>query len=248
MAKSKALTTSNTSNQVIQSHPPVTEIELQKPQNVWEEALYGEIPKHAIKKRKGKGGEYTYVPHGYVANELNKVFHYGWDFRLMPVFDSSIYKLTTVEEGGETVKNIAVYGELVIKWPTPEGGLIEMTRSGMGSQNWLPKMEFGDACKGAESDALKRAAHTLGKRFGLQLYWDDEFQQEQYTEANTPRPPQPPQNIDQWLKRTEQEGITDEECVAATGKEIGDIDTKPEIIEAWEKIQQARELQNAKTV
>ncbi|GAG20337.1 unnamed protein product, partial [marine sediment metagenome] len=37
--------------------------------------------------------------------------------------------------------------------------------------NWESTIEFGDALKGAKSDALKVAAHELG--LGLDLYWDD---------------------------------------------------------------------------
>lgn len=160
--------------------------------------LFGRIPEHAIKTREGRGGRtFRYVTHGYVKSMLNQAFGLDWDFRLLPVFNGNIYILNTVTSRKmvnnkwiETQqRNIAVYGELTVRVRDMNGNLLTtITRPGAGSQDWGDNTEFGDALKGAESDAIKVAASTLGRAFGLQLYWDDELEREKAQEQKYPTP------------------------------------------------------------
>ena len=150
--------------------------------------LYGPIPKHALRKRPGRGGmTFTYVPYGYVVDALNKAFGLDWDFKLLPYFNGEMFKLTiddTLDKNGKVVKttrNITVYGELTIRvhsTKSPYPVYTTIVKAGVGSQNWEATVEFGDAVKGAKSDAVKVAAHQVG--IGLALYYDDSVELNAY--------------------------------------------------------------------
>ena len=145
--------------------------------------LYGGIPKSALRTRIGGGGKsYTYVPHGYVKAMLNRAFGLDWDFALLPVENGQLFHVQQAvrQEFEKGVKkdvikyNISVIGQLTVRVKDEQGKLITtIKRDGAGSQDWNPANEFGDALKGAASDALKVAASTLGRAFGLQLYYDE---------------------------------------------------------------------------
>jgi len=145
--------------------------------------LYGGTPDYAIRTRPGRGGRtFRYVTHGYVTDRLNKAFGWNWSFQLLPVFNGNIFKLTETTEKGKTVRNLSVYGELTVRVLNPfaKGQFIDIVKPGPGSQNWEESIEFGDALKGAKSDALKVAAHELG--IGLDLYYDDGAELQRYDE------------------------------------------------------------------
>ena len=150
--------------------------------------LTGSTPKHALRKRPGRGGmTFTYVPYGYVVDALNKAFGFDWDFKLLPYFNGDMFRLTTEEltdRSGrvtKTTRNITVYGELTIRihsTKAPHSVITTIVKPGVGSQNWEQSIEFGDAVKGAKSDALKVAAHEVG--IGLDLYYDDSYELNMY--------------------------------------------------------------------
>lgn len=144
--------------------------------------INGDIPPHAILIRPGRGGKtFKYIAYGYVVDTLNKTFGFDWDFKLLPVFNGSIYALN-VEKGGDR-PNISVYGELTIRVRDPKDYtrvIATIIKPGPGSQDWGKTIEFGDALKGAKSDGLKVAAHQIG--IGLQLYWDDSAELQAYDE------------------------------------------------------------------
>lgn len=146
--------------------------------------ILGKTPAYAIKKRPGRGGKtFKYVTYGYVVSMLNKAFGFDWDFQIKPGMNGEYFKLSEIIEElwdnkekkfvPRTTRNISVYGELTVRIRNKNNVIIStITKPGVGSQNWEATVEYGDACKGAKSDALKVAAHELG--IGLDLYWDDQ--------------------------------------------------------------------------
>lgn len=140
--------------------------------------LYSGTPVHAIFSRTGRGGkDFRYIKHGYVTDVLNKAFGFGWSFVLKPIGNGEMFILQIYDEvtgkGNKQVRDVAVYGELTANVYNPKtGGVISITKGGMGSQRWEMGTEFGDALKGAQSDAKKNAAKELG--IGLDLYYDDD--------------------------------------------------------------------------
>jgi len=146
--------------------------------------ILGKTPTYAIKRRPGRGGNtFKYVTYGYVVSMLNRAFGFDWDFQIKAGTNGEYFKLTEVTEDlwdnkkrafvPKLTRNISVYGELTVRIRNSKGVIIStITKPGVGSQNWEATIEFGDACKGAKSDALKVAAHELG--IGLDLYWDDQ--------------------------------------------------------------------------
>lgn len=149
--------------------------------------LYGGTPAHAIFTRQGKGGkDFRYIKHGYVTDMLNKAFGFGWSFTLKPIGNGEMFILQVYDEvtgkGNKQVRDVAVYGELTANVCNPKNGsVISITKGGMGSQRWEMGTEFGDALKGAQSDAKKNAAKELG--IGLDLYYDDDAAIEQHEQA-----------------------------------------------------------------
>lgn len=146
--------------------------------------LYGGTPSHAIFTRQGKGGkDFRYIKHGYVTDMLNKAFGFGWSFVIKPIGNGEMFILQIYDEqtgkGSKQVRDVAVYGELTANVYNPKSGeVISITKGGMGSQRWEMGTEFGDALKGAQSDAKKNAAKELG--IGLDLYYDDDAAIEQH--------------------------------------------------------------------
>lgn len=163
--------------------------------------MLNKTPPWAIKQRQGGGGKmYTYVPHGYVTDVLNKAFGFDWDLIIDPMSDGKMYALEIEDilaRGSNTLakqnRHVAVTGRLVVRIHDPKTGDVKatITKSGFGSQLWLPTMELGDALKAARSDLLKTCAFQLG--IALDLYWNEraevsEFekkQEEAYSKAES---------------------------------------------------------------
>lgn len=146
--------------------------------------LYGKTPDHAIRTREGRGGRtFRYIQHGHTTDRLNKAFGFSWSFRLLPISAGEIFILQIYNEetkrGEKQVRDVAVYGELTVNFFDEEMTLIATcVKGGPGSQRWEMGTEFGDALKGATSDAKKFCAKELG--IGLDLYYDDDAALEQY--------------------------------------------------------------------
>lgn len=146
--------------------------------------LYGKTPAHAIRTREGRGGRtFKYIQHGHTTDRLNKAFGFAWSFQLLPISGNDRFMLQIYDEqtkgGNKLVRDVAVYGELTVQIYDAKGKLVTtVVKGGMGSQRWEMGTEFGDALKGAESDAKKFAAKELG--IGLDLYYDDDAAIERY--------------------------------------------------------------------
>jgi hypothetical protein len=138
--------------------------------------LYGETPAWAIKRREGPGGQMLrYVPHGYTRDQLNKAFGLDWDWELLPIFGGMPFHREDRTEKGKLKSYLAVIGRLTIRIHNPENikeVLTTIAKTGTGSALWNEGVEFGDALKAADSDALKRAGLALG--IALDLYYSED--------------------------------------------------------------------------
>ena len=120
-------------------------------------------PPEVIKTRKGKGGKmFSYVPHGWVTNQLNAAFNWAWsweitEWRIIPENEPAevfvLGRLTVHSANGDLVKS--------------QFGASDVKRNSQGQI-----LSIGDDLKAASSDALKKAASLLG--LALDLYWNAE--------------------------------------------------------------------------
>lgn len=156
--------------------------------------LLARTPKWAIKVRQGPGGNYRYVPHGYVTDTMNKIFGFDWDLIVDQIEAGKMYTLQLVEYDEKTgnrldfpKRYVAVAGHISVRVRDIETGEIitTITKSGFGSQEWLAKQEFGDALKGARSDLVKTCAYQLG--VALDLYWNERAEVESWGQAEIKR-------------------------------------------------------------
>jgi len=158
--------------------------------------LLNRTPEWAVKKRPGKAGQvYKYVPHGYVTDTLNKAFGFDWDLVIDPMFENRMYAIeleeiyNTKTKGSTTRRHMAICGHLEVRIHNPSSKEHEVVatikKSGFGSQEWLPTMEFGDALKGARSDLIKTCAYQLG--IALDLYWNERAEISEFENAVTER-------------------------------------------------------------
>jgi len=157
-------------------------------QQVVSEAQYsvisGTTPEYAIRYKPRAGKLMAYVPHGYVRSILNRAFGFDWDYRVLDCYAGMPFFSTEI--GGDT--HITVMGELTVRIRHPQTleVVTSIVKTSTGSQVMRTGMEFGDAVKGAESDALKRCGLALG--IAQDLYWDDSAERTRYAsthDANT---------------------------------------------------------------
>ena len=137
--------------------------------------LTGKTPKWAIRYKPKGGKQMPYVPHGYIRDVLNKAFGFDWDFRVLTAFDGKPYDLREQDEGRKTINVLTVLGELTVRVHNPVEPtdiIASIVKQEFGSQIWRSEMEFGDALKGASSDALKRCGVSMG--IALDLYYNDD--------------------------------------------------------------------------
>lgn len=122
--------------------------------------LLNETPKYKIKKRKGKGGKiWDYVDIGYVIEQLNILTGHTWT--------SEILWTTTIEEA-LTIKQYVVRLRLCM---TTNAGMA-VSKEQYGSCDIKYKkgcekvaenlLDFGNDCKGAVSDAVKKCSSEFG--------------------------------------------------------------------------------------
>lgn len=136
----------------------------------------------------GRSGMLTYIKEDYQVDELNRIFgEENWGNQLIsqqPILsDSSIWRAH--------VRIVAKMGKEVI---THDG----TGTCGQGNMKGADGIEM--ACKGAETDAFKRAARKFGKRLGNGLYTPD------VDSETDPRTGQytPPQNYQQGNQNFQQ--------------------------------------------
>lgn len=140
--------------------------------------LLNKTPEWAVKIRTGPGGKtYKYVPHGYVTDVMNKAFGFDWDLFIDDIGQGRKFELQLEEvlkPNGQILKtrrHLAICGHITVHAKDKDGNVHDIVKYGIGSQEWLPTMEFGDALKGARSDLVKVCAYQLG--IALDLYWNE---------------------------------------------------------------------------
>ncbi|MPR05678.1 Rad52/Rad22 family DNA repair protein [Microvirga tunisiensis] len=183
------------------------------------------VPEQALQKRDGPGGrKYHYVDGDFAAATLNELF--GFENVSVEVIESKqvLDRKYTQKKGGNAVKNRetgqyeasrvietpyieVVYAATVRIELDVDGKKVVRDGSGTCSANGpcddstaVAKI-FEMAIKGAETDALKRAAKKFGPRLGLsldingkQLYAtmsEDALLEDSYREGNSEEQPQP---------------------------------------------------------
>jgi len=114
-----------------------------------------------VKQRQGRGGKsFSYLPAFYVKQSLNRVFgEGGWDHE--------VKNLNLLQDGQGRVIIVYCVVSLIAHEAQHDG-------VGCGTPYGQDADSLETAIKGAESDALKRAASNFGDQFGLCLYEGDQ--------------------------------------------------------------------------
>ena len=130
-----------------------------------QEKLNESIPKDCISDKKGL----SYVSGRYVKNRLNEVFGLGWSYRvietkLVSIDDFSVrwfshVRLVVRSEDGYTTRDGLAIGHGTLK-----------TAAGKAASPGRANEIVDFAAAESVTDALKRAAVSLGNSLGLELY------------------------------------------------------------------------------
>jgi recombination DNA repair RAD52 pathway protein len=130
-----------------------------------QEKLNESIPKDCISDKKGL----SYVSGRYVKNRLNEVFGLGWSYRvietkLVSIDDVSVrwfshVRLVVRSEDGYTTRDGLAIGHGTLK-----------TAAGKAASPGRANEIVDFAAAESVTDALKRAAVSLGNSLGLELY------------------------------------------------------------------------------
>lgn len=127
-----------------------------------QEKLQSDLPRSEVKGRQQGGGSVSYVTGYYVLDTLNQIFgngSWGYDVRELRV-------VATWEDDRKRAR----VSYLAIVVLTAEG-IEPITDTGTGHGiDKDPGQAHESASKEAVTDALKRAAKSLGRRMGLALY------------------------------------------------------------------------------
>lgn len=208
------------------------------------DAMDGDIEEWAIQEREGPGHKMLkYIPHGYVRDQLNKVFGPFWSEMALDVKPGCKYDVIFYENQRENprthavevkqVREVVTMTELRIRIYSATGELIsEESRYGAGGKVWENNISFADALQSSQSEGLKRASFSLGRKFGLQLYYDDEERRADWQEKLNPPAPT---TFGALIGRLKQEGISPEQWEEITGKALSDVEER-DIPELWQKV------------
>lgn len=130
------------------------------------QALNASLDSSVVKQREQSGVKLDYVESWYVIGQLNEVFGFdGWDRETISV------NLIQSDTNSNGKARVAYTAQCVLTVRFPEGQVVKRYGTGFGNGfDNDPGKAHESAIKEAESDAMKRAAMTLGNRFGLALY------------------------------------------------------------------------------
>ena len=130
------------------------------------QALKQPLDSSVVKERDQSGIKLSYVESWYVIGQLNEVFGFdGWDRETVSL---NLIQQDTNQKG---TPRVAYTAQCVLTVRFPEGQVVKRVGTGFGNGfDSDPGKAHESAIKEAESDAMKRAAMTLGHRFGLALY------------------------------------------------------------------------------
>lgn len=143
------------------------------------------FPEEEISKRPGaKGKILSFIEGTNTKHQLNRIFGFdGWaddTLLLQPCYETK--QVTQSYYDAKQKKNIETTFwkssyKAIVKISIVRDGQVITWRTGSGSGHGKdpndPGLAEESALKEAETDALKRAAHKLGKRLGLALYPDE---------------------------------------------------------------------------
>ena len=130
------------------------------------QSLKQPLDSSVVKERDQSGIKLSYVESWYVIGQLNEVFGFdGWDRETISL------NLIQSDENDRGTPRVAYTAQCVLTVRFPEGQVVKRVGTGFGNGfDKDPGKAHESAIKEAESDAMKRAAMTLGNRFGLALY------------------------------------------------------------------------------
>jgi DNA recombination protein Rad52 len=154
----------------------------------------------SIRRRQGPGGRsLEYVDGASVIMAMNEAFTpLGWSREL--VIRETSMAFEEREVGGKTKKGWCGHVSAIVTLKLHPGGVVLATHSdvGHGTAQFLPTLAEAveKAEKEAATDAMKRAAHVLGARFGLALYVKDRDEREELGLVGTVPPPAEPARDD----------------------------------------------------
>lgn len=143
-----------------------------KPMETIVAELEAPIPRSAVRTRDEAGLTLSYVDGHYVVARLNAVLgHDKWAYE---VYELSVVATSNDEKGGKAYTNVSYRAQVGLVWHTPNGeGFSTITRTDVGfghGRSTNAGKAHESAGKEAVTDALKRAARTLGNSMGLALY------------------------------------------------------------------------------
>jgi DNA recombination protein Rad52 len=130
------------------------------------QSLKQPLDSSVVKEREQSGMKLSYVESWYVIGQLNEVFGFdGWDR------ETTRLDLIQQDTNQNGKARVAYTAQCVLTIRFPEGQIVRRVGTGFGNGfDSDPGKAHESAIKEAESDAMKRAAMTLGNRFGLALY------------------------------------------------------------------------------
>ena len=130
------------------------------------QSLKQPLDSSVVKEREQSGMKLSYVESWYVIGQLNEVFGFdGWDR------ETTRLDLIQQDTNQNGKARVAYTAQCVLTVRFPEGQVVRRVGTGFGNGfDADPGKAHESAIKEAESDAMKRAAMTLGNRFGLALY------------------------------------------------------------------------------
>lgn len=188
-----------------------------------------------VKQRKQGGTNVSYVPGWHVIEELNRIFGPDrWSMQTTQLSPKG-YKRTKDDKVGSCVTYTA---QVELEVIFADGTKIVRSDVGAGS-HMVYTGDWGEAAekasKEAATDALKRAARTLGNTFGLSLYDKDNDvhkggEDTHGKEIEPPKDSPPPKPNGEKSMAEKVDAIIDEILKMAT--EI-DPDNLPRRVQAW---------------
>lgn len=133
--------------------------------------LEEQIPRSAVRTRNEAGLTLSYVDGHYVVARLNAALgHDNWSYN---VDELSQVSQTNDEKGGKAYTNVSYRAQVQLRWTVNDEEYYTVTRMDVGfghGRSTNAGKAHESAGKEAVTDALKRAARTLGNSMGLALY------------------------------------------------------------------------------
>lgn len=126
--------------------------------------LNADIPRSAVRERNESGMTLSYVDGFYVISKLNEAFGLSWDYQII--------NLQVENEGQNAKGRLVASAEAMVRLTVRADGVYLMREDvgyGHGQSTSFGRAKES-AGKEAVTDALKRAARTLGNAMGLALY------------------------------------------------------------------------------